>query len=62
MTVRILLLRTIVLALAPLAVTESGELLILATYPDSDNFSSIVCTTCTCPVVLSMKGLEPNFN
>lgn len=35
------LLVTSVLALAPLAGTESGELLILATYPDSDNFSSI---------------------
>ena len=27
--------------LAPLVVTESGEVVILATYPDSDNFSSI---------------------
>ena len=35
------LLVTSVLALAPLVVAESGEVVILATYPDSDNFSSI---------------------
>ena len=41
--VSILLLVTSVLALAPLVVAESGDLevVILATYPDSDNFSSI---------------------
>ena len=35
------LLVTSVLVLAPLVVAESGEVVILATYPDSDNFSSI---------------------
>ena len=35
------LLVTSVLVLAPLVMAESGEVIILATYPDSDNFSSI---------------------
>ena len=35
------LIVTSVLVLAPLVVAESGEVVILATYPDSDNFSSI---------------------
>ena len=35
------LLVTSVLVLAPLVVAESGDVIILATYPDSDNFSFI---------------------
>lgn len=35
------LLVTSVLGLPPLVVAESGEVVILATYPDSGNFSSI---------------------
>ena len=39
--VSVLVLVTSVLALAPLVVAESGEVVVLAIYPDSDNFSSI---------------------
>lgn len=39
--VSILLVSVLALVPAPVVVTESEELLILATYPDSDNFSYI---------------------